>query len=176
MRSRYKSIEGGRPFFVSSTVIEWIPIFTSATYNSVVTDSLVFCREHKGLLLHAFVIMDTHIHLIITAPDITAVMRDFKSYTGKRILELLHREKKTWILERLEFFKKSYKIESVHQIWQEGFHPQVISSEEMLLQKADYLHHNPVRRGLVSSPEHWVYSSASNYYSGSGLIEVDRLG
>jgi len=176
VRSRYKPIEGYGPYFVTSTVVEWIPVFTSAAYSSVVIDSLLFCREHKGLMLHAYVIMDTHIHLIISAPDIASFMRDFKSYTGKRIIELLQADNKEWLLQRLEFFKKSYKIESVHQIWQEGFHPQMISSEEMLQQKADYLHHNPVRRGLVSSPEHWVFSSATNYLLGSGVIDVDRLG
>jgi len=157
-------------------VVEWIPVFTSALYGSVITDSLRFCREKKGLLLHAYVIMDTHIHLIITAPDITDFMRDFKSFTGKKIVDLLESENKSWLLKRLEFFKKEYKIESLHQIWQEGFHPQMILSEEMLQQKAEYLHHNPVRRGLVSLPEHWVYSSASNYSQGTGIIEVDRLG
>jgi putative transposase len=176
MRSRYKPIEGGRAYFVTSTVVEWIPVFTSALYSSAITDSLRFCREKKGLLLHAYVIMDAHIHMIITAPDITDFMRDFKSFTGKKIVDLLEAENKSWLLKRLEFFKKEYKIESLHQIWQEGFHPQMISSEEMLQQKAEYLHHNPVRRGLVSLPEHWVYSSASNYVLGTGIIEIDRLG
>ena len=169
-------MEGGWPHFVTSTVVEWIPVFASAAYNSVITDSLVFCREHKGLLLHAYVVMDTHIHLMVTAPDISTFMRNFKSFTGKKIIELLEADNKAWVLARLEFFKKCYKMESVHQIWQEGFHPQLISTEEMLRQKVDYLHHNPVRRGLVSSPEHWVYSSASNYLLGNGVIKVDRLG
>ena len=176
MRTRYRPAEADRPYFVTSTVVQWIPVFTSAAYCSVITDSLLFCREQKGLLLHAYVIMDTHIHLIVTAPDVTRFMRDFKSYTGKKIIDLLHHDNKEWLLERLEFYKKVYKAESFHQIWQEGFHPELIKSEEMFLQKADYLQHNPVRRGLVSLPEHWVYSSAPNYLLGSGVIEVDRLG
>ncbi|MBJ6750791.1 hypothetical protein [Geomonas anaerohicana] len=35
--------------------------------------------------------------------------------------------------------------------------------------------YNPVRRGLVSSPEHWVYSSAANYFQGAGIIDVDPM-
>jgi REP element-mobilizing transposase RayT len=175
MRSRYKAIEGDHPYFVTSTVVQWIPVFTSAAYCNVITDSLLFCRKQKSLLLHAYVVMDTHIHLIVTAPDVTSFMRDFKSFTSRKIIDLLHSDNKTWLLERLEFFKKEYKLESSHQIWQEGFHPEMISSEEMLRQKADYLHLNPVRRGLVSSPEQWVYSSAQNYSLGTGNIEIDRL-
>ena len=176
MRSRYRISEGEQTYFVTSTIVEWIPLFTSARYCSIVTDSLLFCREQKGLSLHAYVIMDSHIHLVVTAPDITTLMRDFKSFTGKRIIALLEADGKGWLLGRLEFFKKSYKTESLHQVWQEGFHPQAILSEEMFRQKVDYVHLDPVRRGLVAAPEHWVYSSASNYYLGAGGIEVDHLG
>ena len=56
---------------------------------------------------------------------------------------------------------------------QEGFHPQQIVSEEMLHQKVNYLHHNPVRIGVVEQPEDWVYSSAGDYAGGKGLIELD---
>ncbi|GFO62977.1 transposase [Geomonas paludis] len=175
MRSRYKASDGSSTHFVTSTIVEWIPLFTSARYCGIVTDSLCFCRERKGLQLHAYVIMDNHVHLVVTAPDVTVFMRDFKSFTGKKIIELLDAEKKNWLLGRLEFFKKEYKTESQHQVWQEGFHPQVISFEEMYRQKLDYVHSNPVRRGLVSSPEHWVYSSASNYFQGAGIIDVDQI-
>lgn len=176
MRSRYRASEGDQPYFVTSTIVEWLPLFTSERYCSIVTDSLLFCRKQKGLLVHAYVIMDSHIHMVVTAPDTTCFMRDFKSFTGKRVVALLEADGKDWLLGRLEFFKKEYKTESHYQVWQEGFHPQVISSEEMLRQKMDYVHLNPVRRGLVSAPEYWVYSSASNYYLGTGIIEVDLLG
>ncbi|MBJ6751024.1 REP-associated tyrosine transposase [Geomonas anaerohicana] len=174
MRSRYKASDVSCPYFVTSTIVEWIPLFTSTRYCSIVTDSLCFCRERKGLQLHAYVIMDNHVHLIVTAPNATVFMRDFKSFTGKKIIEFLEADKKNWLLGRLEFFKKEYKTESQHQVWQEGFHPQVIFSEEMYRQKLDYVHSNPVRRGIISSPEHWVYSSASNYFQGAGIIDVDQ--
>ena len=48
-------------------------------------------------------------------------------------------------------------------LWQEGVHPQSIMSDEMMLQKLEYLHHNPVKRGLIASPEHWRYSSAHEW-------------
>ena len=71
--------------------------------------------------------------------------------------------------------KQPTKIRSDYKVWQEGFHPQQIVSQEMLHQKIDYLHHNPVRIGLVPRPEDWVYSSARNYAGGKGLIELDAL-
>jgi hypothetical protein len=42
-------------------------------------------------------------------------------------------------------------------------HPQRIYDQEMLKQKLDYIHHNPVRRGYVDFPEQWRYSSARDY-------------
>ncbi len=43
----------------------------------------------------------------------------------------------------MQYYKQSIKIRSDYQVWQEGFHPQQIISEEMLQQKIDYLHYNP---------------------------------
>jgi len=42
----------------------------------------------------------------------------------------------------------------------------------MMVQKIEYIHNNPVRRGYVDEPQHWRYSSASNYAGTGGLIEV----
>ena len=49
----------------------------------------------------------------------------------------------------------------------EGLHPQAITSDEMMEQKLTYLHNNPVKRGLVASPEHWRYSSAHEWLPGA---------
>jgi putative transposase len=72
-----------------------------------------------------------------------------------------------WLLNQLSYFRLKHKVESEHQIWQEGFHPQAITSDEMMFQKLEYLHNNPVKRGLVASPEHWRYSSAHEWLVGA---------
>jgi hypothetical protein len=41
--------------------------------------------------------------------------------------------------------------------------------------KIDYIHYNPVKRGYVDKAIHWRYSSARDYESGYGLIEIDRF-
>jgi putative transposase len=87
----------------------------------------------------------------------------------------LEQDQKTWVLNQLQYYKQSIKIRSDYQVWQEGFHPQQIISEEMLQQKIDYLHHNPVRAGMVNRPEDWLYSSAGDYAGGKGLVELDAF-
>ncbi len=59
---------------------------------------------------------------------------------------------------------------------QEGFHPKLIESENVLKQKVEYIHYNPVKRGLVNKPDYCKYSSASGYYlEERGEIDIVRL-
>jgi putative transposase len=175
MRSRYTIRDPNFPYFITCTVVKWIPLFTRKPYLDILTDSLQFCRQHKALKLYAYVILDNHLHLVVAGNRLTDIIRDFKSYTGKALIARLEQDQKTWVLNQLQYYKQSTKTRSDYQIWQEGFHPQQIVSEEMLRQKIDYLHHNPVRAGLVERPEDWVYSSARDYAGGKGIMEFDVL-
>jgi len=51
----------------------------------------------------------------------------------------------------------------------------MITEEEVFRQKVEYIHHNPIKRGFVEQAEHWVYSSARNYFAGDGCIEIDLI-
>ncbi len=76
------------------------------------------------------------------------------------------------MLNQLSFYKLEHKHDRQFQFWQEGSHPERITSLEMLQQKIDYVHFNPVRRGYVDMPEHWRYSSARDYAGGKGLLPL----
>ncbi|MBI5887043.1 MAG: transposase [Deltaproteobacteria bacterium] len=176
MRTRYKTVESGAVYFMTSTIVEWIPIFTSSLYCDVIIDSLKYCMGNKGLKICAYAIMDNHIHLVASGEKFPLVMKDFKSYTARGIIQAAQIGRKDWLLNQLKFYKRFHKTGSEHQVWQEGFHSQEITTEEMLRQKIEYIHNNPLRRGLVERPEHWSYSSASNYISGAGRLDVDLIG
>ncbi|WP_242021812.1 hypothetical protein [Microcoleus sp. FACHB-831] len=79
------------------------------------------------------------------------------------------------MLEQLKFYKLRHKTDQDYQVWQEGFHPQAILSEEMFIQKLEYIHNNPVRRGYIDDPAHWRYSSYRNYMGQPGLLQVKLL-
>jgi hypothetical protein len=98
----------------------------------------------------------------------------FKSYTARRIIAYLHEMQVKTILEQLAFYKKAHKQGGAYQFWQEGVHPEWVQNADMLRQKIDYIHNNPVKRGYVERPEHWRYSSAKNYLGQEGLIDVFR--
>jgi putative transposase len=169
MRSRYRINEPDAAHFITSTIVEWLPVFTSAACCDIIVDSLKFCRAHKGLKIYAWVILDNHFHAILAAPDLTRVLRDLKSFTASRILAQLECERRGWLLNQLRYYQAAHKGNE-HQVWQEGTHPQAIFDDKMMLQKFEYLHNNPVKRGFVSSPEHWRYSSAHEWLGGMELV------
>jgi len=88
------------------------------------------------------------------------VLRDFKSYTAKFLIAQLAAEGREWLLHQLRHLRAAHKPNE-YQVWQEGSHPQAMLSDEIMRQKLEYLHHNPVKRGFVSSPEPWRYSSGA---------------
>ncbi|WP_228042430.1 MULTISPECIES: hypothetical protein [unclassified Tychonema] len=91
------------------------------------------------MALQGYVLMEKHLHLIVTSSELSTQIRNFKSFTAPSIIDLLEKNKTTNILEKLEFYKKLHKKDQKYQLWQEGFHPQAILNEEMLLQKLEYL-------------------------------------
>ncbi len=99
-------------------------------------------------------------------------MRHFKSFTARQIIDLLEQRGVQVLLQQLRALKLRHKKESTYQVWQEGSHPQQIRDDEMMLQKIEYIHNNPVVRGYVDDPLDWRHSSARNYAGRSGLIEV----
>ena len=112
---------------------------------------------------------------MVSTDTLSQVIRDLKRHTAKKILAVARQDNKEWLLKQFEFFKGLHKGESQHQVWQEGVHPQAITGEDMLRQKLDYIHYNPVRIGLVDRPEDWRYSSARNYLGQDGVLEIDLV-
>ncbi len=176
MRSRYKIINEGQLYFITSTIIQWIPVFTDEKYFDIIIESLKFCRKEKGLKIYAFVILDNHFHLIVSCQKLELTLQSFKRHTARKILETIRNDNKDWLLNQLEYYKVKHKTKSVYQVWQEGYHPQEISSYEMFEQKVNYMNFNPVRRGYVNEPNHWKYSSAEIMMNGNkGILELDEL-
>jgi len=167
MRSRYYARESERAHFVTSTVVDWLPVFTSPACCDILAQSLDYCRREKGLRLYVWVIMENHFHAVVQSAELPRVMEDLKKFTAGKLLAQIKAEHRTWLLDLLAGGKAAHKTRSTYQLWQEGYHPQAIYSDETMLQKITYVHLNPVRRGWVASPEHWRYSSAHEQLPGA---------
>jgi putative transposase len=94
------------------------------------------------------------------------VIADLKKFTAGKLIAQLDADRCTCLLYLLAARKAEDKTPSTCQLWQEGYHSQAFYSDEMMLQKINYVHLNPVRRGWVVSPEHWHYSSAHEWLPG----------
>ena len=65
--------------------------------------------------------------------------------------------------ERVNY--QAHKRNIKHRLWQRGFYDFNIYNEETLTEKLDYIHNNPVRAGLVTSPRDYTWSSYRFYIS-----------
>lgn len=176
MSSKYKMHNPEGSYYFTLTIVGWIDLFSRQIYRDILLDSLRYCQQHKGLLLYAYVVMTNHVHLIAATEeghDLVETIRSLKKHTAKKLLEAIEKEpesRREWLLYLLGYFGK--QVKQAHQVWQHDNHPIEVWSTKVILQKINYIHLNPVRAGFVIEPEHWIYSSASNYLYGTGILEV----
>lgn len=173
-RSRYIITEADKPHFMTCTVVEWLAVFTRPETVQILLDCWQYQRQHAGLKLHGYVILENHLHFAAQAPALDKCVASFKTYTARQIIDYLQQHQAELLLQRLRFAKVAHKHDREFQFWQEGVHAELIFSDLMMREKLDYIHANPIKRGYVNLPEHWRYSSAANYAGMRGLIDIDR--
>ena len=117
MRSRYSVRARELPHFVTSTIVDWLPVFATPACCDLLAESLAFGREHKALRLYAWVIMENHFHAVVQADELPRVMADWKKFTAQRLLALIEREGRNWLLELLARAKAAHKRRSRFQLW-----------------------------------------------------------
>jgi len=62
---RYRITPETAVYFVTYSIVEWLPIFVTEAAFKIIADSLTFCHRNKHLRINAFVIMPTHLHMIV---------------------------------------------------------------------------------------------------------------
>jgi len=166
-------------YYATCTIINWLPVFQDDTYFQIIIKSLKYCQEHKGLILHGFIIMPTHLHLIVSnKPDtsLADIMRDFKHYTSTQIIKALETDEKSYYLSTFTKVAKKRHLNQTYKVWQDEYHPIALKYGRWFVQKLQYIHDNPVRKGFVESPEDWKYSSARNWLNDdNNIIEISKL-
>jgi REP element-mobilizing transposase RayT len=169
MGESYQIRDQSRVYFFTFQVVGWADIFSRKIYRDIVLDSFKYCREKKGLLLFAYVIMTNHVHAIMQSKlgDLSGVVRDFKKHTSKQILKEVRENKKEsrkeWLEMIFQYHAKYNKRNEHIQFWTHENHAVELSSNEMIDSRVDYIHKNPVRAGWVEKDEDYLYSSARNY-------------
>jgi len=162
-------------YFVTFTVIHWLDVFIRKEYKDIFLESLRYCQENKGLELCAFIIMSSHVHMIIgrnSDPSLEAIIRDIKKYTASMIIEAIRENeqesRKDWLPGFFQRAGMNNSHNTPYQFWQQHSHPIALSTNAMIDHRLDYIHNNPVTAGIVLSPEDYLYTSTLNY---AGLSE-----
>ena len=164
-------------YYLTFQVINWIDVFTRKIYRDILIDNLKFCCYNKGLQVFAYVIMSNHVHIIVHSSEgtLSDIIRDFKKYTSRVILETIQTGNESrcdWMLNQFEFAAKKHSRNQKFQFWTHENHAIELLKPEFTSEKVDYIHNNPVRAGIVSNPEDYLYSSARNYANMESLMEI----
>jgi REP element-mobilizing transposase RayT len=53
-------------YFTTSTIIDWVDIFSRPSYRHIVVESLDYCQQQKGLKIYAWVLMTNHLHMVVS--------------------------------------------------------------------------------------------------------------
>ena len=158
------------PQYFTATIYEWQHLLSDKRHKEIIIKSLQFLVAKKRILLHAFVIMSNHLHLIwqpmygFTPSDIQA---SFMRHTAREL-------KQSLILyngDQLEQFKVN-KYDRMYQIWKREPLSIELFTQGVFFQKMEYIHWNPVKADLCAYPEEYQYSSARFYHDGTDRFHM----
>jgi REP element-mobilizing transposase RayT len=162
---RFRITADAMLYYLTFSVLDWLPVFIAEQPCLIITESLNFCHRVKGLRTVAFVIMPTHIHLIIADADfdvdrLRKTIVEMRRYTGQQLLR--------YCVERMPrafygAFAATRRTDRETQFWQQSRHAEAICSRSFFEVKLNYLHDNPRRKGLVCEPTQWRFSSAAHW-------------
>jgi putative transposase len=136
---------GHSTYFVSASAYQKMSLFQTERMAGLFLDVLYHYRKDGKYLLHEFVLMPNHFHLLVTPQEITLeralqLMKGGFSYRAKKELGF------------------------TGEIWQTSFHDRRVRDLPEYQGFRKYIHENPVKRGLCSSPEQYPYSSANGKF------------
>ena len=152
-------------------------------YKLALVDSMNYCIKEKGLIVYGWVIMTNHMHVIWEAKDgfkLSDIIRDFKKFTAKNIIQMIINEpesRKVWMLKKFEFAGNRLNRISKYKFWKDSNHAICLDdlATELIEQKLEYIHNNPVKAMLVHNPQDYFFSSACDYEGEKGLVIVKLI-
>jgi REP element-mobilizing transposase RayT len=176
------TIKTNGSYYMTMTVVAWADVFTRKNHKQAIVDALRYCIDQKGLNVYAYCIMTNHLHLIANCDEpfqLRDTVRDFKRHSARTVLNQILNEPESRRENLVSIFQNAARESSkskAFKFWKTGNHAIELYSEKFLWDKINYIHNNPVSENFVSKPEHWLYSSASNYLEKESVLpEVIRI-
>ncbi len=164
----------GELHFITFSCYRRLPLLGTARARNLFLKELGKVREEYGFLLVGYVLMLNHVHLLISEP---------KKGTPSTVLQMLKqrvsrkmRKKKNIVPREQLRIPFPRLVSQLPQFWQPRFYDFNVYSHEKKNEKLDYMHANPVKRGLVRHPKDWPWSSWLFYTKKEpGLVPIDTV-
>jgi len=155
--------------FITSSCYHRLPFFDAPSARDRFLAILEQTRQKYRFVVVGYVVMPEHIHLLITEPEVgtpSTIMQVLKQRTAHA---LLPKRKRRDPRRRLLFGDEPKRA-----FWQDRFYDFNVWSTKKRVEKLRYMHRNPVKRGLVDSPELWAWSSCRHcLLDEAGPVQVD---
>jgi len=176
MSQKYPIVEPGGCYSLTLNTIDRVDLFIRPFFKQLIVESLNYFIEKKGLIVHGWCLMTNHLHLIIQAGDgldLSSLVKDFKTFTAKIILEDMSPEsdiRRAWIMKKIKEAALFDKLE----VWEHADPLVQLSGGETedIQQYLDRIHDNPVRNKIVALAQDYLHSSARNYAGLKGLVNI----
>jgi len=170
MRRNFKRYYGaGNLHFITCSCYRRQPMLGTTRRRDLFLTVLEQVRRRYGFVVVGYVIMPEHIHLLIGEPEKknpSTVMQAIKLGFARRVLAQAKRRSNP---------SQARLFDPIPQhVWQKRFYDFNVWTEKKRVEKLRYMHRNPVKRGLVASPELWRWSSFRAYLLGeTGSVSVN---
>ena len=160
--------------FVTFSCYRRAPLLGNPQARDTFVMTLERARRWYGFYVTGFVVMPEHVHLLLSEPErsnLAVALQMLKQIVSQELND--HGEK-----PGAPSFSRSVREGGAFgrhdPLWQPRYYDFNVYREQKLTEKLDYLHQNPVQRGLVTRPEDWTWSSAQHYATGAECgVEIE---
>jgi putative transposase len=185
-RKSVKHYDNGEPHFLTFSCYNRLPLLTKDRTREWFAEALDEARRTHGFHLWGWVVMPEHVHLLIWPPAVridpdpasnrgkmSGILADVKRPVAQKAVQYLEQQASPF-LERLTVRNRN---RTYRRFWQAGpGYDENIADSRSLYDVIEYIHFNPVRRGLVTRAEDWIWSSVHDWLGRSHSLRctVDR--
>jgi putative transposase len=162
----------GHLHFITFSCYRRLPLLKTCGARDVFVRELAKLRRQMGFLLIGYVVMPEHVHMLISEPKGSTPSLLLQKLM-QRVSRRLRRRSRPASAAQMRLWL-GFDEGAAHPFWQERFYDFNVYSKGKKNEKLNYMHANPVKRGLVKDPKDWPWSSWSFYRRGeAGLIGID---
>ena len=144
--------DSGQSHFLTFSCYRRRPNFAAPEIYSLFVQSLEFMRQRFEMRIYGYVVMPEHVHLLVSEPD------------QETLADAMH-------FLKLSFTKRLHYTGS---FWQKRYYDRNVRDAAEFDEKLEYIHRNPVKRGLIQEPTDWKWSSFRHYALREvGVVEIE---